>query len=79
MKNYVFGVDIGGTTSVSSDTFLISTTSSDTRRCPRLISSNAASDLPIPLSPIISDSPGAESCNYCGICCGESSSERDGI
>ena len=38
---------------VSSLTFLISTTSSDTRRCPLLINSKAASLLPIPLSPVI--------------------------
>ena len=41
-------------TSVSSLTLRISTTSSLTRRCPRLISSRAASLLPIPLSPMIS-------------------------
>ena len=40
-------------TSVASLTFLISTTSSATRRWPLLISSRAASDLPIPLSPMI--------------------------
>ena len=40
-------------TSVSSLTLRISTTSSVTRRCPLLISSSAASDLPIPLSPVI--------------------------
>ena len=39
--------------SVSSLTLRISTTSSVTRRCPRLISSRAASLLPIPLSPMI--------------------------
>ena len=38
----------------SSPILLISTTSSDTRRWPRLISSRAASLLPIPLSPMIS-------------------------
>ena len=38
---------------VSPLTFRISTTSSDTRRCPLLISSSAASDFPIPLSPVI--------------------------
>ena len=39
--------------SVSSLTFLISTTSSVTRRWPLRISSSAASDLPMPLSPVI--------------------------
>ena len=38
---------------ISSLTFLISTTSSVTRRWPLLISSRAASDLPIPDSPTI--------------------------
>ena len=38
---------------VSSLTFLISTTSSDTRRCPLFISSSAASLFPMPLSPVI--------------------------
>ena len=40
-------------TSDSSETFRISTTSSVTSLCPLLISSKAASDLPIPLSPIM--------------------------
>ena len=40
--------------SVSSLTLWISTTSSVTRRCPRLISSRAVSLFPMPLSPIIS-------------------------
>ena len=40
-------------TRVSSDTLRISTASSVTKRWPLLISSSAASDLPIPLSPVI--------------------------
>ena len=40
-------------TSVSLLTLRISTASSVTRRCPLLMSSNAASLLPIPLSPVI--------------------------
>ena len=41
-------------TNVSLLTFLISTASSVTRRCPLFISSSAASLLPIPDSPVIS-------------------------
>ena len=41
-------------TRVASLTFLISTTSSATSLCPLFRSSSAASDLPIPLSPMIS-------------------------